>query len=164
VLEAAWATAAQTVYEFLAKGQDVVFATEGDAGFYSTFTYLAQTLQQQWPAVDIQTVPGVCSPLAAAAMLGEPLTILTQRLTVLPALYTIADLETALNHSDVVVLMKVASVYAEVWQILKQRSLLEKSCVVVRATQPDEKIYRGLVQSPDLKLPYFSLLIVKCHS
>jgi len=107
-------------------------------------------------------VPGVCSPLAAAAKLGQPLTILSQRLTVLPALYTLADLEIALDHSDVVVLMKVAAVYSKVWQILQARSLLEKSCIVVRATQPDEKIYHSLEQYPDLKLPYFSLLIVNC--
>jgi len=161
-LEAAWATAAETVWTHLVQGHDVVFATEGDASFYSTFTYLAQTLLLLHPTVIIQTVPGVCSPLAAAAKLGQPLTILSQRLTVLPALYTLADLEMALDHSDVVVLMKVAAVYSKVWQILQARSLLEKSCIVVRATQPDEKIYHSLEQYPDLKLPYFSLLIVNC--
>ena len=66
-LTAAWATAAQQVWAYLHQGQDVVFATEGDASFYSTFTYLAQTLTQHHPEVVIHTVPGVCSPLAAAS-------------------------------------------------------------------------------------------------
>lgn len=163
-LEAAWEQAAHTVWQHLAQGHDVVFATEGDASFYSTFTYLAQTLQRRHPEVIIETVPGVCSPLAAAAMLGQPLTILNQRLAILPALYALSDLEIALEQNDVVVLMKVASVYADVWQILQRRSLLAKSAVVVGATQPGEKIYRGLENHAHLKLPYFSLLIVNCGS
>lgn len=159
-LEAAWEVAAAEVWACLSQGKSVVFATEGDASFYSTFTYLAQTLRQHYPEAIIHTVPGVCSPLAAAAALGQPLTIFSQRLTVLPALHALADLESALDRSDVVVLMKVAAVYTEVWQILRRRQLLEKSCVIVRATQPNEQIYRPLVYYPELELPYFSLLIV----
>lgn len=164
VLTAAWEQAAAQVWQHLNQGQDVVFATEGDASFYSTFTYLAQTLQQHHPEVVVQTVPGVCSPLAAAAQLGEPLTILQQRLMVLPALYAIADLEAALDHADVVVLMKVASVYAQVWPILKRRHLLPQSRVVVRATQADEMIYADLSDLPHLQLPYFSLMVIHCSA
>ncbi|NEQ46456.1 MAG: precorrin-2 C(20)-methyltransferase [Leptolyngbya sp. SIOISBB] len=164
VLEAAWVQAATQVWHYLQRGQDVVFATEGDASFYSTFTYLAQTLQRDHAEALVQTVPGVCSPLAAAAQLGEPLTILQQRLVVLPALYAIADLEAAIDQADVVVLMKVASVYADVWQILQRRNLLAQSRVIVRATQPDEQIYRDLSELSQLDLPYFSLLMIECGS
>lgn len=163
VLNAAWEAAADTVWPYLQRGQTVVFATEGDASFYSTFTYLAQTLQYRHPEAIIQAVPGVCSPLAAAASLGHPLTISTQRLTILPALYAIADLETALDQADVVVLLKVASVYSEVWKVLHRRNLLERSCVIIRATQPNEHIYRDLTQYPVLELPYFSLLIIQAE-
>lgn len=163
VLTAAWEQAAETVWEHLAQGQDVVFATEGDASFYSTFTYLAQTLQQQHPEVSVEVVPGVCSPLAAAAMLGQPLTIQHQRLTVIPAFYGVEGLEAALEAAEVVVLMKVASVYPQVWEILARRQLLHRSAVVVRATQPDQVMYRDLTDKPQLDLPYFSLLIVQCE-
>ncbi|MEO1094924.1 MAG: precorrin-2 C(20)-methyltransferase [Cyanobacteria bacterium J06638_28] len=161
-LQAAWNAAAGTVWSYLAQGQDVVFATEGDASLYSTFTYLAQALQQTHPNVVIQTVPGVCSPLAAAAVLGKPLASLAQRLTILPALYTTEDLETAIERSDVVVLLKVASVYQGVWQILHKHQLLQHSSVIVQATQPEQQIYQGLEAYADLVLPYFSLLIIRC--
>ena len=162
ILETAWAEAADAAWEYLKVGQDVVFATEGDASFYSTFTYLAHTLQVRHPDAKIATVPGVCSPLAAAAQLGMPLTILQQRLLVLPALYAIADLEAALEQADVVVLMKVASVYADVWKILQRRNRLAHSRVIVRATQADEQIYADLSDHPHLDLPYFSLMIIYC--
>lgn len=160
VLTAAWQTAAEQVWEHLSQGQDVVFATEGDASFYSTFTYLMQTLQQRHPEAIAHTIPGVCSPLAAAATMGHPLTVQGQRLTILPAMHTLAHLETALDHAEVVVLMKVAAVYPEVWQVLQRRGLLAHSQVVVNATRSDQIIYADLQTHPSLVLPYFSLLIV----
>jgi precorrin-2/cobalt-factor-2 C20-methyltransferase len=164
VLQAAWVQAAATVWPYLERGQDVVFATEGDVSFYSTFTYLAQTLQHQHPAVMIQAIPGVCSPLAAAAVLGLPLTVQAERLLVLPALYTVADLTAAIAVADVIVLMKVGSVYSQVWQVLAQHQLLEQSYVVTHATRPDQRIYRDLTVYPELQLPYFSLLVVQVKS
>jgi precorrin-2/cobalt-factor-2 C20-methyltransferase len=161
ILTQAWQTAATQVWHYLEQGQDVVFVSEGDVSFYSTFTYLAQTLQQICPQVVIQTIPGICSPLAAAAALGIPLTIRSQKLIVLPALYTVTDLETALLFADVVVLMKVSSVYEQVWAVLQKHRLLERSYVVERATRPDQVIYADLRDRPTLKLPYFSLLIVQ---
>ncbi|UZQ53463.1 precorrin-2 C(20)-methyltransferase [Trichothermofontia sichuanensis B231] len=167
-LQAAWQAAAIRVWTFLRQGQDVVFACEGDVSFYSTFTYLAQALQQL-PAtltadirspIPIVAVPGVCSPMAAAAALTLPLTMADQRLLVLPALYAIAELETALTQADVIVLLKVSSVYAQVWPILQRHNLLANSAVIVRATGPDQQIYVDLSSYPDLQLPYFSLLII----
>ena len=161
VLQAAWEKAAVDLWPYLVQGQDVVFATEGDVSFYSTFTYLAQTLQHQHPEVTVQAIPGICSPLAAAAALGLPLTVQAERLLILPALYRVSDLSTAIAQADVIVLMKVGSVYAQVWQVLAQHQLLSRSTVVVHATRPDQRIYQDLSLYPDLPLPYFSLLIVQ---
>lgn len=163
VLTQAWQAAAKAVWPYLAQGQDVVFVSEGDISFYSTFTYLAQTLMQLHPEAIVQTIPGICSPMAAASALGIPLTVRSQRLVILPALYTVADLETALQFADVVVLMKVSSVYQQVWAVLQQHQLLQRSYVVERATLPDQVIYADLSDRPDLKLPYFSILIVQVN-
>jgi precorrin-2/cobalt-factor-2 C20-methyltransferase len=163
VLISAWQDGAKQVWQYLKLGQDVAFACEGDVSFYSTFTYLAQTLQQLHPEAKIQTVPGVTSPMAAASVLELPLTIRAQKLVVLPAIYTVEELETVLDWADVVVLMKVNSVYEQVWQVLQQRGLLNRSYVVERATLPNQVIYAGLGDRPQLKLPYFSLLLVQAR-
>jgi precorrin-2/cobalt-factor-2 C20-methyltransferase len=57
--------------------------------------------------------------------------------------------------------MKVSSVYASVWAALKRRHLLSTSYVVVRASHPDQTIYRDLEHYPDLDLPYFSLMVIR---
>jgi precorrin-2/cobalt-factor-2 C20-methyltransferase len=161
VLTQAWKLAAAQVWQYLVQGQDVAFVSEGDISFYSTFTYLAQTLQAAHTEAQVQAVPGICSPLAAAAILGIPLTIRAQRLVILPALYNVAELETGLDYADVLVLMKVSSVYEQVWSVLCRRRLLQRSYVVERATLPQQRVYADLSNYPSLQLPYFSLLIVQ---
>ncbi|WP_009630395.1 precorrin-2 C(20)-methyltransferase [Synechocystis sp. PCC 7509] len=161
ILEFAWKNAAVQVWQYLQQGVDVTFVCEGDVSFYSTFSYLAQTLQQIHPEVLVQSIPGVCSPMAASSALGLPLTVGAEKLVVLPAIYQLQELEAVLNWADVVVLMKVASVYAQVWKILERRNLLERSRVVERATQKDMVIYDSLRDRPSLQLPYFSILIVQ---
>lgn len=161
ILTQAWRESAEQVWQYLQKGQDVAFVCEGDVSFYSTFTYLAQALQQLHPEVPVRLVPGICSPLAAAAALGQPLTLGSQRLAVLPALYAVEELEAALDWADVVVLMKVSSVYERVWELLHRRGLLGRTCVVERATLPDQAIYTDLLDRPHLQLPYFSVIIVQ---
>jgi precorrin-2/cobalt-factor-2 C20-methyltransferase len=162
-LTQAWQTAAAQVWHYLAQGQDVAFCSEGDISFYSTFTYLAQALQLAYPDVSIEAIPGVCSPMAAASVLGIPLTIRAQKLMVLPALYSVSELETSLDCADVLVLMKVSSVYEQVWSVLCQRGLLQRSYVIERATLPQQRVYADLSNYPSLQLPYFSLLIVQVN-
>ncbi len=160
-LEIAWKQAAKTVWDYLKEG-DVVFACEGDVSFYSTFTYLARYLRQLDPAVHIEAIAGISSPMAAATALGIPLTCQAEKLVILPALYTLHQLESVLDWAEVVVLMKVGSVYNQVWQILAEQKLLEYSYVVENATRSDQAIYSGLQDHPNLQLPYFSILIIKC--
>ncbi len=164
ILESAWKNAAVQVWQYLQQGVDVAFVCEGDVSFYSTFSYLAQTLQQIHPEALVQSIPGVCSPMAASSALGLPLTVGAEKLVVLPAIYQLKELEAVLDWAEVVVLMKVASVYEQVWQILNQRHLLERSRVVERATLPEMVIYHDLRDRPNLKLPYFSILIVQVTS
>lgn len=79
----------------------------------------------------------------------------------LPGEPPVSELEAAIAWADVIVLMKLSSVYRQVWQVLAQHQLLESSYVIENATKPDQVIYTDLQHHPDLKLPYFSLLIVQ---
>ena len=162
-LQQAWKTAAERVWAYLARGEDVAFACLGDVSFYSTFTYLAQTLQQLYPVAKVETIPGVSSPMAIASVLKMPLTVNSERLAILPALYTIDDLEKVLNWAEVVILLKINSVYEQVWQLLQKRDLLDSSWIVEKATFPEQKIYNSLSNYPQLKLSYFSVLLVKTN-
>ena len=160
LLAAAWTKAAKTIQPYLQTG-NVVFACEGDISFYSTFTYLAQYLKALDAKAKIEAIAGISSPMAAAAALGIPLTCQAEKLAILPALYTVDKLEHILEWAEVIVLMKVSSVYKQVWQVLAKRQLLEHSYIVENATRDTQKTYIGLKHHPALELPYFSIMIVK---
>lgn len=173
-LQQAWDSAAAKVLPYLQQGQDVCFVSEGDVSFYSTFSYLAHSVQtlvhntgQPQPSaispesqLQIVTIPGICSPLTAAAMAGAPLTLRQQKLVILPALYDATALTQAVNFADVIVLMKIGQKYQKIWSILKAKNCLEKSYIVERASWPQQRIYRDLSDRPQLSLDYFSLWII----
>lgn len=159
-LTAAWTAAAQETLIWLRQGQDVAFISEGDVNFYSTFSYLAQEVRKLESSIQITAIPGVCSPLAAAAAQGQPLTLWQQRLTVLPTIHQLDQLEESLARSEVVVLMKVSSVYQSVWTVLQQRGILDRSYIIEHCSGPKQKIYTNLSQFPELKLSYFSIWII----
>lgn len=160
-LQEAWRNSALMVWDYLSQSQDIAFACEGDVGVYSTFNYLAETLLSLFPQANICRIPGISSPMAAAAALNIPLTLQRDRLAVLPTLQRLEDLTTTLAQADVVILLKVSRVYPDVWKILQQENLLRTSYIVIRASTSEQKIYRNLEQYPTLQLPYFSLLIIK---
>ncbi|MBC8120719.1 MAG: precorrin-2 C(20)-methyltransferase [Gemmatimonadaceae bacterium] len=159
-LEPAWAAAADLLYEDLSAGLDVAFITEGDASFYSTFTYLLGEFQTRYPHIAIEVVPGVCSPLAAAAALHMPLVIGSEVLTVMPAMHRLADLEQALLHADTVVLLKVTGVYEPVYRWLEEREWLGQAFLVEWVSGANQQVHRCL-PPPGEKLPYFSLLVIR---
>jgi len=66
------------------------------------------------------------SPLWAVGALGIALTLRSRCLVISPALYTVTELETVLDWASVVILMKVTSVYMQVWLILEGRGLRDR--------------------------------------
>lgn len=161
VLEAGWADAMATLMPHLRSGQDVAFLAEGDISFYSTFTHVMRAVQTHEPAIAIETVPGVCSPLAAASALNLPLSLWHEKVAVLPALYEVDELDHALDWAEVVVLMKVGSVFETVWQCLERRQLLDNACLVEWVGWPEQKTWTGWRDLKDYQPPYFSLAIIK---
>jgi precorrin-2/cobalt-factor-2 C20-methyltransferase len=99
--------------------------------------------------------------MAVASELGIPLTARSQRLMILPTLYHVEELETALQTAEVVVLMKFSSLYSQVWELLKQKGLLDSAWIVEKATMPDQVIYNNLRDRDSLQLSYFSVMIVQ---
>jgi len=65
--------AAETINDTLIDGQTSVFLTLGDPMTYSTYAYLMKELEKF--KVSTETVPGITSYNAAAALLGEPITL-----------------------------------------------------------------------------------------
>ncbi|NJK72673.1 MAG: precorrin-2 C(20)-methyltransferase [Synechococcaceae cyanobacterium SM2_3_60] len=161
VLQTAWDNAGQQLMPYLAQGQDVAFIAEGDVSLYSTFTYIALSVRALFPDITITPIPGVCSPLAAAALAAQPLSLGSEKITILPALYHVSELEQALAWAEVVVLMKVGSVFNRVWPLLAAQGLLQQSSLVEWIGWPQQQVYTNLSDLSGYHPPYFSVLIIR---
>ena len=102
--EAAWDSAADTVAAAFGSGAGVVaFATIGDPNVYSTFTYLAATVRERVPGLDVATIPGITAMQDLAARSGTVLCEGNETLALLPLTAGIERFGQALATFDTVV-------------------------------------------------------------
>ncbi|OIQ78469.1 cobalt-precorrin-2 C(20)-methyltransferase [mine drainage metagenome] len=156
-----WLKAAETVRDFLATGQNVLFLVEGDASTYASFCHLARVLRQLDEAAQIEIVAGVNSFNAACARLQIPLSEQDDTIAIVPAAYGIAAVEKMLNDFDPLVLLKVKPLLDDLIDLLARRGLLAHSRFIEKAGSPVERIVVDVASLKGTKVNYLSLLLVK---
>ena len=161
VLEAKWNLAVDHVIKPLEEGRDVVFVSEGDPLFFSTFIHLMEKIKERDSRLKIHIVPGISSMLGAAAALGWGLVVGDQKFAVIPATADMEEMAEEIDHHDTVVFYKVAKVIRPLVELLKTKNLAQKSAIVSKVTSAEEKIYYDLNDVPESGIPYLSLLVVR---
>lgn len=137
----AWDLAAEVVARRLGEhGGTVVFATLGDPSLYSTFTYLAATVRELLPQVEVVTVPGITAMQATASAAGLPLTEGTESLTVIPLTRDVTALRAALGTSGTVVAYKGGRRLSELRAVIAASGALERSVYAEHLGTPDERV------------------------
>ena len=89
--------AAVEVAVHLQAGRDVAVICEGDPFFYGSYMYLHDRLAERFEA---QVVPGVCSMLGGASVLGVPLVYRNQSLSVLSGVLPHDELKRRRHRPD----------------------------------------------------------------
>jgi len=149
-------TGAALIGEHLNAGRDVAVVCEGDPLFYGSYMYLHDRLSS---AFSVEIVPGVCSMLGAAAVLGTPLVYRNQSLSILSGVMTEDELRRKLADTDAAVIMKLGRNFDKVRRVLDELGLADRARYVERATMANQRIV-PLAQVDPMASPYFSLLIV----
>ncbi len=163
VLARHWQAAAEQVLAVLNRGMDVVFLVEGDASFFATFGHLQRTLQAMDPAIQVEIIPGVPSPLAAAALTRRGLCDGDQSLALVSATVGMARIDRLLTDFETVVLLKVRPVLDPLLDLLQTRNLLDKARFVERAGAPEERVVDNVWSLKGTQVHYLSLMIVHCN-
>ncbi len=162
VLKAYWEKAARRIAEEISKGRQAAFVTLGDPSIYSTYIYLLRTLLQDFPDIDVETIPGISAFNAAAARAQVPLVQADETMAILPVRKDLRGLREALGTFDTVVLMKVGSKLDKVMTLLGELDLLEHSVLVSHLGQPGEKMIQDLSSLNKVQREgYLSVIIVK---
>lgn len=154
--DAAYDAAAAAIAAHLDAGRDVAVLCEGDPLFFGSFVHLLARLSPRYP---VEVVPGVSSPMAAAALLRRPLTTLDDSLTVIPATKSEAEIERLLADADAAVVMKVGRHLAKLRRVLARLGLEEGARVVERVGLDGERVL-GLEEAGAAGVSYFSLIVV----
>ena len=148
--------AAVAVAEHLDAGRDVAVICEGDPFFYGSYMYVHDRLASRYEA---EVVPGVCSMLGGAAVLGVPLVYRNQSLAVLSGVLPEDELRRRLADADAAVIMKLGRNFEKVRRVLAELGLAGRALYVERATMSNQCIV-PLDDVDPMASPYFSLLVV----
>jgi precorrin-2/cobalt-factor-2 C20-methyltransferase len=149
-------TCAEQIAEHLEAGRDVAVICEGDPFFYGSYMYLHDRLASRYPA---EVVPGVCSMLGGASVLGIPLVYRNQSLAVLSGVLPADELKQRLAATDAAVVMKLGRNFDKVRGVLEELGLAGRAHYVERATMENQRIV-PLADVDPMASPYFSLIIV----
>lgn len=144
------------VAEHLHAGRDVAVICEGDPFFYGSYMYLHDRLAHRYEA---EVIPGVCSMLGGASVLGAPLVYRNQTLTVLSGVLPHEELKRRLADADAAVIMKLGRNFPKVREVLAELGLDGRALYVERATMTNQKIVALDAVDPQSS-PYFSLIVV----
>ncbi len=157
--EAAWDRAADTVTSAFRDGAAIIaFATIGDPNVYSTFTYLAATVRERIPGLQIATVPGITAMQDLAARSGTVLCEGTETLALLPLTAGLSRFREALASFDTVVGYKSGWHLPEVLAAVREAGRLGEAVHGAALGLPGEDIRPAAeVTGP---APYLSTLLV----
>ncbi len=147
---------AATLAAHLEAGRDVAVIAEGDPFFYGSFMYIHDRLAQIY---ETQVVPGVCSVLGAAAVLGAPLAYRNQTLTVLSGVMEADELKRRLAVTEAAAIMKLGQNLGKVRGVLTELGLMQRALYVERATMQNQRIV-PLAEVNGGDCPYFSIILV----
>ncbi len=137
-------------------GRDVAVICEGDPFFYGSFMYIHDRLATRY---ETDVVPGVCSVLGAASVLGAPLVYRNQSLGILSGVLPEEELKRRLSDLEAAAIMKLGTNFEKVRKVVIDLGLADRALYVERATMGNQKIVPLLEVDPT-KCPYFSIVLV----
>lgn len=148
------ASAYQAVKSFSEGASVVAFATIGDPSVYSTFSYLASSVREQLPEVNVEVIPGITAMQALAAASRTPLVEGDEVLALVPMKKGIEPLLKVAQAVDTCVVYKAGRYLPELREHLAQ--IGEDAVAGINIGLPDEQI------SPVSELdhaPYFTSVL-----
>jgi precorrin-2/cobalt-factor-2 C20-methyltransferase len=165
-LQRAWATNAKKVAERAMRGKSVAFITLGDPMFYSTFIYLCQNIQNSFPEIPLEIIPGVTSLTACAATCILPLAEQDEAVVIIPYSFDQVQVGEISKHANNLVFMKGAPELKDMFAVLENSGFTEDSTVALiqRCTMPGEHVIVGRlgdVKNWKVKDDYFSMTFIK---
>lgn len=137
-----WTNAAREVSEHLRIGKTCAFATIGDPNLYSTFTYLARSVKEVIPEVEVATVPGITAMQDLASRSGTVLALGNERMALMPFTAGKTALRNVFESFETVVCYKSGGRLGEVLEVAQEVGRLEDGIYGSRLGMEGEEVAR----------------------
>lgn len=158
-----WDDIGDRIIPLLKAGQDVGFVTYGDPLFYSTYIYVLRSLKDRMDLQRVETVPGISSLGAAAALFPVPLGEGRDLVTIVPVSHNEKQMRSALMRGGTVVLMRIGRRLQKVLDILEETARISDAVFVSKATLPGQYMVshlRDLRGAPE-QTGHLSIILVQ---
>ncbi len=157
----AWRKNAETVIEYLNQGKDAAFITIGDPLTYSTYGYLVKEVKSLSPDIVINTIPGITSYQAAAALTNTPLSEGDESLLILSGLKEKDQLKNLIGKADNIILLKAYRNMQEICSAIEEMDLIGQTTGVIRCGLDGEEVITDIRKMINKKPHYFTVLMIK---
>lgn len=151
-----YAAAERALGAHLEAGRDVAVLCEGDPMLFGSYMHLHVRLARRHPT---EVVPGVTSPLAAAAALGAPIAFRDEAVAILPGTMSENELTRRLADSDAAVIMKLGRQFPKAVRALTRAGLIDRALYVERASMANQRIL-PIAEVDPAEVPYFAIILV----
>lgn len=156
VINKAGYDAAAIVSKYIDEGKDIAFITLGDTSIYSTYSYIVDNLSRD---IEIETIPGITSFCAAAALINRPLCQGDEIFTVIPATKDYESMKEVVDISGGCALMKVYNHSDKVVRLIEELKL--DAAIIKRVGQAGESVSYDIEDELNRDKQYFSIVIAR---
>lgn len=138
-------------------GKKVAVVCEGDLSLYASFSYILELVKEN--NLPVSLIPGINSFSLGASEHQIPLSILNDKVAIVPRVKNIEEIDTYLKNFDTIILMKIRKGWEHFYLQLKEK---DWSCYYCERLGTDNAfITEDLSVLKRREIPYFSLLIIK---
>ncbi|PKM94737.1 MAG: precorrin-2 C(20)-methyltransferase [Firmicutes bacterium HGW-Firmicutes-1] len=137
-------------------GKSSAFVTLGDPSVYSTYGYIVKALEGK---VEIETIPGITSFCAAAALANRPLVEKDEILTIVPMNASDERIDAALKVGDAFAFMKIYKREERVANHLMKHYMEEDGILVQRCGFKEAIVHTDVIESLHENTDYLTLVL-----
>ncbi len=161
-----WSNAVDVIVKSIKNNKSVALLCLGDTSLYASSSNILRIIKNNYPEITTNTIPGISSISAAAALCNFNLAKKGETLIIKECPSDKQELVDLISinreQKTVLVLMKVGKRWEWVKNLLKKEDIICKSVIALNVGMP-EQIVQEVSKFNLNKVPYFSLLLIRFY-
>ena len=159
-----WSNAGEKIVKFIQNGESVVLLCHGDTSLFASSSNILRIIKRNHPDIITNTIPGISSLSAAAALSDFDLVKKGETLIIKECPSSNSELTSLIRESRgnkiVLVIMKVGKRWQVVRETLKKEDIINESLIALNVGMSNQIIQFASQYKKD-DMPYFSLILIR---